>query len=390
MKCILVTDISTNLPYALVHRSKKNKSVKTLKVKLEDGKKVMGNLKFNSERTLGEGGFGYVLKCSNFHLNLKKLGDVNLDLAAIKVGKDIGYLIWEVIVHFRIQLRLELLKDHSEIYRKHFLPPKALLIYDDASVMFLEYADLGSLLSMANIIYDKKNEFSIPEFEFLVIYIALQALKIINALHAAEIIHADIKTDNWVLKSYDTEELTLCLIDFGKTIDLKEIRYSIDSNKVGLIGSSAVEKFECPEMKINKPWTYQADYFGVCATIHNLHYGEDLNVTQETVEKARTRDIVIKESNDLFWVPRVVIKRYWDIFLWSEFYVRLLNWNSITEKFNLRYLINLFEIKSNSIHDSLKKVKYLSITFTLFFYIAIIYKLHILERAKKGQGYAQI
>ena len=70
------------------------------------------------------------------------------------------------------------------------------------------------------------------------------ALKAINVLHSASIIHTDIKTDNWVLQATETDDVKLQLIDFGKAIDLKEICTSSKCTRVGMVGNTAVTDFD--------------------------------------------------------------------------------------------------------------------------------------------------
>ena len=143
-------------------------------------------------------------------------------------------------------------------------------------------------------------------------------------------------------------------------------------------------------MLANKPWTYQADYFGVCCTIHTLLHGEDLSIVQEWVdvpsaisnvvdsnpEHGLSGDEIIGEtgSGSLMWLPGAPVRRYWDISLWGEFYQRLLNWTSYAHKMNLDPLIGLFQAKLLKINEGVKKVfrtqltvLYFSLKFNLLF-----------------------
>jgi len=287
---------------------------------------------------------------------------LTVDLAAIKVGRNIGYLIWESIVHLRMQFRLQDDIKLSSIYAQNFMPPMSLLIFKNASVMIMKYADLGNLVSAANMLHNQSiSPFTQVHFEFCVIYITLQALRILVALHSADIVHADMKTDNWVLRSNEEgTQINLCLIDFGKAIDLKELKELSGSTSVGIVGSSAIKHFECQEMLSDQPWTFQADYYGLCASIHNLLFSEDMQIRHLTVAEAVTNGYLSAandiETNSDVQIPRLTFKRYWDQTLWCEFFYSLMNEKDISNPKDLGRLIDLFERKISGIDENIREV----------------------------------
>ena len=316
-----------------------------------------GMLTFDSEKVLGSGGYGYVLKTSSFTVLLAKPTKYRRKYKsiAIKIGEEIGYLVWETLIHKRIQFRIETsLKQH---YYYNFCPPIALLVYQNSSVMCMELGSLGSYISMINAVIEADN-LTADETEFLAMYFSAQALKAINVLHAASIIHTDIKTDNWVLQGTDTDDIKLLLIDFGKAIDLKEIAMTTKSERIGLIGSTAVTDFECPEMINNMPWSFQADYFAVVACIHPLLYGESLKIRSVTAEVAQRKgytcpvdvneDCNSSKISPTIWIPTQTLKRYWNCSIWSKFYSELINASKLCEKKDLSELINMFDTTINS------------------------------------------
>ena len=93
----------------------------------------------------------------------------------------------------------------------------------------MPFANLGILFHIVSALHAKSNTFSIEEHEFLCSYFVLQMVEAIQILHTSEIIHADVKTDNWVVSSTfgstdDTCVISIKLIDFGRSIDLLDLR----------------------------------------------------------------------------------------------------------------------------------------------------------------------
>ena len=104
-----------------------------------------------------------------------------------------------------------------------------------------------------------------------------------------------------------------------------------------LKGKCGAEFFSCPEMRTGEAWSYGADYYGVCACIHTLLYGIDLDICEERGSDALKRGFVYESfiesgnsTNDInqisnIRVPKVSLKRYWQRAVWSEVYMVLLN-----------------------------------------------------------------
>ena len=103
---------------------------------------------------------------------------------------------------------------------------------------------LGSMLDIVNI--TKTCGVQKSCIEPMAIYFTIEMLGMVDALHKAEILHADIKADNFLLqgiplpnqaaKSADEmfKDLSpaLQLIDFGKSIDLRLLPKNILFTKV--------------------------------------------------------------------------------------------------------------------------------------------------------------
>jgi checkpoint serine/threonine-protein kinase len=175
--------------------------------------------------------------------------------------------------------------------------------------------------------------------ETLVIYYTIEILRIVEALHNAKIIHADIKPDNFlILMNEDTAEWEtwrpgpggrwdskgLRVIDFGRSLDL-----SLYPEGTVFTSDCHADGFQCIEMKTNQPWTYQTDIFGICAVAHTMLHADYLEVVQEPTT-AR-------------WKPKEPFKRYWKRELWEQFFDACLNIPDCNSMPSLSYFREQFE-----------------------------------------------
>ena len=103
--------------------------------------------------------------------------------------------------------------------------------------------------------------------EVLVMYYAVELLRVVENLHAAGFLHADIKPDNVLLRNGGDawrdwagrrpgcwREKGVALIDFGCAVDLAQYDAC-----VAFVGDVGTEGFRCAEMVEGRPWTFQCD-----------------------------------------------------------------------------------------------------------------------------------
>ena len=156
--------------------------------------------------------------------------------------------------------------------------------------------------------------------ETLVMYYAVEMLRLVEWIHGAGIVHADLKPDNLLLRNGGDDwcdwaphrpgswtEKGLALIDYGRAIDL--LMYPEDA---AFFGDAGAEAFRCVEMTHGKPWTYQADCYAIASTVHCLLYGSymEVELTPGTTNTYRQRQ---------------PLRRYWKTELWEVVFDRLLN-----------------------------------------------------------------
>jgi checkpoint serine/threonine-protein kinase len=153
--------------------------------------------------------------------------------------------------------------------------------------------------------------------EVLVMYYAIELLRVVENLHAAGFLHADIKPDNVLLLNGGDawrdwagrrpgcwREKGVALIDFGCAVDLAQYE-----TNVAFVGDVGTEGFRCAEMVEGRPWTFQCDTHQVAATVHALLHGKYMRVAKGPGGYA----------------PLEPLKRYWRRDLWSSFFFQLLN-----------------------------------------------------------------
>jgi len=194
--------------------------------------------------------------------------------------------------------------------------------FDDGSIFVSEHQRLGTLLDVANVVKTRSK----MENESVAVYFLIEMLAMAEKLQAAQIIHGDIKPDNFLLQGLpsvdrasaaDAREMfartrpALQLIDFGRSVDMRAFP----------AGKTFAHKFKTadlrtPEMLEGKEWSYQLDYFGVASTAHVLLADSYMK---------------LGKNKDGEYFPQCQLKRWWNTELWTEFFSAFLNIPSAEE-----------------------------------------------------------
>ena len=127
--------------------------------------------------------------------------------------------------------------------------------------------------------------------EAVAMYLTIELLRVIESIHNCHVIHADIKPDNVLFLGlpelpkitrtadgkqmiFPPKEAAVRLIDFGRSIDM-----AMFPPGTTFLAKVATSGFDCIEMRIDKPWTLQADFFGLVGTIHVIIFQEYMKVS---------------------------------------------------------------------------------------------------------------
>lgn len=208
-------------------------------------------------------------------------------------------------------------------------------LYQDEAFLFLPYHPDGTLLDVVNLF---RAEPSGVMDELLAMFLSIELLRTVEALHAKGILHGDIKPDNCLLR-LDARAAAadhglasqwradgsggwgwrgVVLIDFGRAIDMKAFVPDVE-----FVADWKTSAHDCVEMREGRPWTWQIDYHGLAGAIHCLLFGKYIDTVRcDQGGLGRTgRRYKIRES----------LKRYWQTDLWTECFEVLLNPGSVLD-----------------------------------------------------------
>ncbi|XP_067637527.1 uncharacterized protein BubR1 [Eurosta solidaginis] len=249
----------------------------------------INDIQFEVIKLVGEGAYGAVY-CGLNTMTGKK--------CALKQERPPNF--WEYYICLEVHSRLK-----SDDLVCAFMSIDYALIGNNASILISPFSVHGSLITVCNKIkkYTSKNV-----DEYVVMLLTCELLGIIDHLHAVDIIHADIKADNFILMNkleYPSTQYALQLIDFGVSIDMKLFKPGQTFNYV-----HNENAFKCVEMREGRSWTYQLDLYGLAGVIHVLLFGKFMDITQRP---------------NGTWTHKTHIPRYINRTLWDTIFEALLN-----------------------------------------------------------------
>ena len=294
--------------------------------------------KFLVMEKLGEGGFGSVFKARDVGMRMggeddddgddedfeDDVDDENASMVAIKIVKPRN--VWEYHVLRRLHSTM------SPSLRRSLVLPHALYAFKDESYLVLDLCPQGMLLNVINnAAAAGVSQAGACLDELLVFFFTIELLRLVDAMHSAGFIHGDLKIDNCLLRLEEvpggaaawsgTYQATgeggwsykgLKVIDFGRTIDTR-----LFPPGQQFIADWPTDERDCLEIRENKPWTYQTDYFGLAGIIYCMLFGKYIQTSS------------IMTCADEFGVQRSKIatpfKRYWQTDIWNRLFDTLLN-----------------------------------------------------------------
>ena len=296
---------------------------------------VLGARRYRVMQKLGEGGFGAVfqaqdLSSKNESENEDEDEDEDEDadekdppMVAIKVVKPRN--IWEY--HILRRLRSSI----PPHLRRSLVSPHALHAFRDESFLVLDLCTQGTLLDVVN----NANSAGVSQQgacldELLVVFFTIELLRLLEGVHAAGFIHGDLKIDNCLLRLEDVPGGAsawsslyqpsgdggwcckgLKVIDFGRTVDTR-----LFPAGQKFIAEWTVDERDCFEMREDRPWTFQPDYFGLAGIVYCMLFGKYMQNSSITTSPS---------EDDVRYRIATPFKRYWQGDLWNRLFDLLLN-----------------------------------------------------------------
>lgn len=279
----------------------------------------LGGTMYSIEKEVGRGSYGSVFRAVNAQTGA---------VVAIKYQKPAN--TWELYICTEVKKRMK-----TRDILPGFMDICSAVIAPNASVLVSEFSQYGSLLDINNKIRTATTKVM---HESLVMHFSSQILSIVEYLHKCNIVHADIKPDNFLLMQIPTVESdipTLRLIDFGCAIDMNFFEKKRQFKKV-----IQTDGFTCIEMQEGRPWSFQTDLFCVAGTIHVMLFGEYMQLTK-------------KYDSD--WDIKQKLPRYLKKHVWTEVFQKLLNIKDINHMPKLSTLKELIDAEAFNMESELMK-----------------------------------
>lgn len=249
---------------------------------------------------LGEGGYATVYLAESSTGSLK----------ALKVEKPAS--IWEFYILKQVETRLV-----GQPILASIINVDSLHCFEDESYLVLNYASQGTVLDLINL---EKERNGGPLDETLCMYFAIELLKVLESIHEVGIVHGDLKPDNCMLRFEESSEPLskynpngeggwngkgIYLIDFGRSFDM-----TLFPPGTKFRANWRTDQQDCPEMREGRPWTYEADYYGLAGIIHAMLFGKFIET-----RLLPNHDYTLTNS----------FKRYWRQDIWSPLFDLLIN-----------------------------------------------------------------
>jgi checkpoint serine/threonine-protein kinase len=300
----------------------------------------LGERHFSVYEKLGEGGFGAVFATKIVEATAGGHDEDEDDdddgeshRVAIKVVNPSN--AWEFCILRKVHV------DLPERLRSSVIRPQALYTYIDESFLILDLCMQGSLLDIVN----RAGKAGVSQQgacldELLVMFFTIELLRLLEGLHTTGIIHGDLKIDNCLVRLEDVPSSSswvaqydpsggdgwrnkgIKLIDFGRAIDTR--MFPSDQT---FIAEWATDARDCVEMREGRPWTYEADYFGLAGIVYCMLYGKYIEASSivRVTPPPRQQAEGGKGSGGLRYKLATAFKRYWQTDLWTRLFDVLLN-----------------------------------------------------------------
>lgn len=324
------------------------------------GKPAVGQNKYIFQRQIGEGAFAPVYLVENTtvseagkeHQCDEEVEEKFKDLAIVSETRHLRRRAfeavkleteppsaWEFYIMRQVHRRLGVSRPSESILHAlemHLFPGNG-----GASFLVVPYQNQGTVLDLVNLSNRELIKTQSTATEILTMFLTVELLRTIEALHLKGIIHGDLKPDNCLVRFENLSENVdwesnyrrdgsggwskkgIIVIDFGRGIDMRLFPPNVQFVADWIPDPNT----DCVEMREMRPWTYQVDYHGCAGIVHSMLFGRYLETVCEKGGGVGgvLGDGVVGTGGGKTWRVRESFKRYWQGEIWTKCFDVLLN-----------------------------------------------------------------
>lgn len=170
--------------------------------------------------------------------------------------------------------------------------------------------------------------------EVLAMFFTVEVIKLVEALHAADLLHGDLKIDNCLLRLEDDDgewahayrrngsngwsAKGITLIDFGRAVDLRQF-----SPEKRFVADWTPEAHDMPQIQRGESWRHEIDYFGIASIAYCLLFGKYIGVA--TSKAGGDAAHAAADAASIRYAIDRPLRRYWQVDIWTALFALCLN-----------------------------------------------------------------
>eukprot|EP00013_Stygamoeba_regulata_P016483 CAMPEP_0177680258 /NCGR_PEP_ID=MMETSP0447-20121125/30074_1 /TAXON_ID=0 /ORGANISM="Stygamoeba regulata, Strain BSH-02190019" /LENGTH=672 /DNA_ID=CAMNT_0019189571 /DNA_START=1 /DNA_END=2019 /DNA_ORIENTATION=+ len=238
---------------------------------LSGGKSLMVYGKIGDELLPGSGGMSTFYMVDRVDASDRT---VSLDeqCKRLALRMDVPRTAWEFYIHQQLLCRLP--GEHA-LARARLGKLHSLHLYKSRSFLILEHSSHGTLENMVNLFKAKKRSARAPLLpEALVMFYAIELLRIVHAAHSVGVIHGSIACKNLLILAKESSSWghwQPAMVDGWEDRGLSLINWSQSVDTTAYPASSTFQYGE------EEPWSFNRDAEQICDVVHQLLFGEPLS-----------------------------------------------------------------------------------------------------------------